>query len=239
MKRQLFPGLVILGLLLASAVIQAQNEKQKQELVLRSEIEATKGNSAKLKEYVKLMGIDDERTVTQFQKWMKQFPDSPSFPMALGEAYYNHELPEATPYLKKVARLSPKNPAVWTMLAIDAERWGDEDLSLEYQRKGVEADPTNAQRFYQYAYSFKKKDRVKWAEMLRSVPKKFPGDPSGASALSMLGYSQESNQDKIAVYEEMARLYKASDNIYAAVAISRLAQAYIEEGQIDKAIDLI
>lgn len=239
MKKRLFASLLITGLLLACYDIQAQdNEKSEKELSLRREIEATKGNSEKLKEYIKVMGVDNDATVRQFDLWMKQYPDSASFPFAIGEAYYSHESPKATPYLKKVSELTPFNSQVWTMLAIDAERWGENDLAREYNRKAAEADPNSARLAYTYAYSFKNVDKKKWEKLSMAVADKFPNDPNSAACMSMLAYGQEENKQKIAIYEELARRFKANDNIYAAVAFSRLIDSYIIEREFDKAISV-
>src|SRR5260221_7306557 len=81
MKKTAFSSLVIACLLLAYNNLHAQDDDRlKQELSLRHEIEETKGNSEKLKAYIKLMGVSNDTTLRQFSSWMKQYPDSASFP---------------------------------------------------------------------------------------------------------------------------------------------------------------
>src|SRR5688572_15239849 len=51
-------------------------------------IESRKDSVNALRAYLAAMGGTTDDAVAQFNTWMEKFPQSPSFPYVLGEAYY-------------------------------------------------------------------------------------------------------------------------------------------------------
>src|SRR5687767_8070008 len=51
-------------------------------------IESRQDSVNALRAYLAAMGGTTDEAVAQFNAWMKKFPQSPSFPYVLGEAYY-------------------------------------------------------------------------------------------------------------------------------------------------------
>jgi len=98
-------------------------------------VEANPDSLKTHEDYIYAMCINNPLLAAQYKAWMEKYPENVNFPLAIGTAYYDAEMPQAKEFLLKAAAMAPKNARVWSMLSIDAERWGQTDLSTEYMRK--------------------------------------------------------------------------------------------------------
>ncbi|MBS1566299.1 MAG: redoxin domain-containing protein, partial [Bacteroidetes bacterium] len=205
---------------------------------LKKIIESRPDSSLPIKQYLFVMGNTNDTAVAQLNAWMKQFPQAVTFPMSLGEAYYNEESPKAKPYLLKVVELQPKNAAVWQMLSIDAERWGNNNLSREYMGKAAEAAPNEPSYSFYHAMDYEHVDKVKWKSMLYDLAKRFPESERGAQGLYWLGFRTTDPAGKIKAFEDLRRLYSPEKFSWSSSGMSGLYDAYILQNQPEKAKEL-
>lgn len=157
--------------------------------------------------YIDAIGIDNPAIVVQYEKWMKKFPASATIPFALGNAYAEKESPKAKPYLLKAVAIDPKLAAAWSQLSIDADRWGDFDQGTEYMRKASEADPSDPNYAFYYAYFIKEKDEMLYRKLSLDVAKRFPDDERGAQSLFWLAADTKDVNYKMQVLELLKNSY--------------------------------
>jgi len=188
--------------------------------------------------YIYAMGINNPQLTDQYKVWMAKYPKNANFPLALGTAYYDAELPQAKDYLLKVAAMQPKNAEVWSMLSIDAFRWGQTDLSTEYMRKASEADPANADYACYYLMTFEDGDPVAYKQMVFDFVKRFPASERGAQALYWLGVRDTNINDKISYFEMLRKLYPPQKFNWSAYGMIELADVYLQTDP-NKALALI
>src|ERR1700743_3859721 len=100
----------------------------------RSALDTNLDNLEAHKTYIYAMGISNPLVVEQYKVFMKKYPENVNIPLAVGTVYYNAEMPQAKEFLLKVVEMQPQNAKVWSMLSSDADRWGQNDLSIEYMR---------------------------------------------------------------------------------------------------------
>lgn len=205
---------------------------------LKRVVELRPDSSMPVKQYLFVMGKNNDTAVAQINAWMKQFPRSAAIPAALGDIYYNEESPKATPYLKKVVELQPGNAKVWQMLSIDAERWGDNTASREYMGKAAAADPADPSYSFYYAMDFEHIDPAKWRSALYDLAKRFPNHERGAQGLYWLGYRTTDPVEKVKVFEQLRTLYPPNKFNWSESGMSALYDTYILQNQPAKAKEL-
>ncbi|HVX49210.1 MAG TPA: redoxin domain-containing protein [Chitinophagaceae bacterium] len=205
---------------------------------LRKVIVANTGSLLPLQQYLFLMGNNNDTAIAQLNEWITRYPKSVIFPYALGENYYNAESPKAKPYLLKVVALQPNNAEVYLMLSIDAERWGDNAGARAYMGKAATADTANPAYAFYYADSFRDIDTAEWHKKTWELVKRFPASERGAQGLYWLAQRSHSNKEKIAIGEQLKKLYPPDKFNWSASGMSNLFDVYIQEGMTDKAIAL-
>ena len=205
---------------------------------LKKIIAANPDSSLPLRQYVFLLGNDNDTVAAQFNAWMKQFPKSTAIPFALGEDYYEAESPKAKPYLLKVVELQPKNAKVWQMLSVDAERWGNEKAAHEYMGKAAAADPNDPSWSFYYAMDYEHIDPAKWRSSLYELAKKFPNHERGAQGLYWLATRSTDQAEKIKVYEQLRTLYPPQKFSWSGSGMSALYDCYLLQNQTAKAKEL-
>ncbi|SIO38381.1 TlpA family protein disulfide reductase [Chitinophaga niabensis] len=156
--------------------------------------------------YIKAAGLSTPVVVAQYEKWMKQFPRSAIVPYAIGKAYTNAEDAKAKPYLLKAVALNPSFTEAWGDLWADAQRWGDFSGGMEYLRKAMESDPSNAMYAFYYAHSFKQ-DHSKWETMIFDVVKRFPANERGAQGLYWLAVDSRDSAYKAKIFDTLKNRY--------------------------------
>ena len=182
------------------------------------------------KEYIKAAGDDprDPSIVAQYEKWSKKFPENANIPFGIATALYHHEFPEAKPWLEKAVAIDPKLAEAYFMLAIDAERWGDEAGAREYMGKASAAAPTDPSYAFYYAMDFEHVDGGKWRSMLYDLAKKFPAHERGAQGLYWLATRSTDEKEKVEVYEKLRQLYAPEKFNWSASGMSQLFDIYLE-----------
>ena len=106
---------------------------------------------------------------SQYRIWASIFPTIPAVHYAIGSAFYDHESPKATAYLKKVAELDSKNADALFKLSIDAERWGNSKAASDYMKLASEADPANPAYLFYYAANFRRTNLDFYRERSKSL----------------------------------------------------------------------
>lgn len=205
---------------------------------LKKIIERLPDSSLPVRQYLFVIGKDNEATVAQVDAWMKQFPRSVAIPYALGEKYYNAESPKATPYLKRVVELQPNNAKVWQMLSIDAERWGDEHAARGYMGKAAAAAPDDPSYAFYYAMDFEHADPARWRSAIYELAKRFPNSERGAQGLYWLAARSSDPAERIKVFEQLRTQYPPTKFSWSESGMSGLYDAYLLHGQAQKAREL-
>lgn len=228
-------ALTALLFLLATAAsfrTAAQNDKKETSVTaedlakLRAAVEADPNSVEAHEAYIKATGFtkwgaaEDPAFVKQYEEWMKKFPASAAVSYALGHAYAGKESPKAKPYLLKAVEIDPAFDKAYFDLWIDAERWGDFDLSREYLAKAKKAAPKNADYAFYYAGTFKNTDFKKYKKLSLKVAKNFPNTERGAQALYWLANRTQEPAAKVKYYEQQKRDFPADKFNWTASGMS-------------------
>jgi thiol-disulfide isomerase/thioredoxin len=187
--------------------------------------------------YIYKMGLDNPLLAAQYRQWIEKHPENVNFPLAIGTAYYDAEMPQAKEFLLKAAAMEPKNAKVWSMLSIDAYRWGQTGLSTEYMRKATQADPSNAGYACSYLMSFEDTD-PDYQQKVFDFVKRFPASEYGAKALYWLAERSKNRNDKINYFEALRKLYSPQKFNWSAAGMLDLADIYLQTDP-EKALALI
>lgn len=218
-KRFLVTALSLASLLVGTSNAMAQIAKTETAAAaedlstFKAAVEANPSSIEAHQAYIKATGFtkrdatENPELAKQYAAWMKQFPQNAIVPFALGEAYYQKELPSAKPYLLKALELDPKMAKAYFYLWIDAERWGDFAGGRDYLAKAIKADPTNPDYNFYYASSFSSVDPDKYRSLSLEVAKKFPASERGAQALYWLGARFTDTKERIGYYELLKNSY--------------------------------
>lgn len=174
----------------------------------------------------------------QYKKWGNQFPKISTVHYAAGSAFWDHESPKATPYLKRTVELDPKNADAFFKLSIDAERWGNSIEGNEYMRLASEADSSNPAYLFYYAANFRNTDLDFYRKKVEELVKKFPEHERAAQGLYWLGYETKGVENKIKVYEELRLKYPPEKFSWSESGMYGLFDQYLFSQQYDKAITL-
>ncbi len=177
------------------------DEKVLKELV--SKVEHNFDSLSFHKELIEGMGTNNPKLVSYYDKWIKANPNNANIPFALGEAYENEESPKAKSYLLKAVDINPKFTEAWGGLWIDAERWGDNKLALDYLKKAVDSDPSNPNYAFYYASSFSNIDTEKYKVLSQEVAQKFNTSERGAQALYWLAVRSAGNAYKESIFKQL------------------------------------
>lgn len=233
--------LVALGSLLLSAmtVVGQQSSKSHQIDSLRTVIARTKGDVNAINAYVKLLDINSDTLDRDMTKWMKQYPVAVSFPKIYGMNLQKIKSPKALNYLTKAAELDPEDVEILAALAIEANFQGNFVLANSYYGKAAALKPDDVDVQASYASSYKNIDHKLYVQKVNDVVDRFKNEERATALLSSFGYAAVDPNEKIATYERLRTLFDPQKNIYAAVAMFRLADLYVQKGEIDKVIPLV
>lgn len=221
MKNKLFISTLILSILVGgfSMIGYCQQEEKPAEPAdlakLRAAIQANPNDLSAHEAYLKASGFtkwgaaEDPEFIKQYQQWMQQFPQSATVAYALGHAYAGKESPKAKPYLLKAIEIDPKFDKAYFDLWIDAERWGDFNLSREYIAMAKKTAPKNADYAFYYANTFSDGNPAKYTKESLKVAKKFPNTERGAQALYWLANRTKDEKKKVKYYEMQKKQFPA------------------------------
>lgn len=195
---------------------------------LKEAVEAHPDSLSAHSAYIKAFDINNLALVVQYKKWIAKYPNNINFPFAIGEALWDRELPQAKEYLLKVVQMDPKNAKAWFYLSIDADRWGQQDLSKEYMHKASLADPSDAGYAFYYLNSMEDEAPAIYSQKVFDFTKRFPDSERGAQALYWLAERSVNKSDKIKYFEKLRELYPPAKFGWSADGMSSLWAAYIE-----------
>jgi len=178
--------------------------------------------------YIVAMGIISPVVAEQYKVLMEKSPQNVTIPLAFGITYFNAEMPQAKEYLLKAVTMNPKNTEVWTMLAEDAQRWGQLDSAVEYARKATLADPSNEEYAVSYLLYFRHGDLNSYKRKVFDFIKRFPANEYGAMLLFWLGADATNLNEKINYFEELRKLYPPQKSSWSAAGMTDLADIYLQ-----------
>jgi len=193
----------------------------------RAAVEANPDSLKAYKAYIYAMGLNNPLLGGQYQAWMKKHPKNVIIPLAFGTVYYSAEMPQAKEFLLKVVSMEPQNAEVWSMLSIDAYRWGRNDLSIEYMRKATLADPSNVDYACNYLMSFADSD-PNYSQKVFDFVKRFPASERGAQALYWLANGTQNRNTRVSYFEELRKLYPPQQFNWSSYGMILLADAYLQ-----------
>lgn len=172
-----------------------------------------------------------------YAAWEKQHPDSIGIQYAIGSRLYAEEDPRAKTYLLQVVAHDPSFARAWFMLAIDAERWGDEKGGSAYMLKASQAEPANPDYAFYHASGLDAVAPERWEAASRDVAKRFPTSERGAQALYWLGQKSHDDAKRIAVWEQARVDFPPAKFNWTVSSMSGLFDAYLRTAP-DKAVAL-
>ena len=190
------------------------------------------------KNFIYAMGLKNPLLINQYKEMTEKYPDKALIPLVFGTVYYNAEMPQAKVFLLKAAAMEPKNAEVWKMLSEDAALWGQNNLSVEYIKKAILADPSNVDYAYAYLVSFQNGNPEEYQQKVFDFVKRFPGDERGAAVLYWLGADGQNLANKINYLEELRKLYPPQKFSWSASGMILLTDAYLQT-DLEKALALI
>ena len=230
------PIALLLTISLTSTFAQSETVSPQERSKLRAAAERNPNDLEAQKAYLNtFVSADDAKT--EYEVWMKKYPKSAAIPQALGEKYGTYS-PKSGQYLLKAAELQPSNVALWQKLALDASLRGNYAKEQEYTLKAVEANPENLNLQWNYFRLFKEHDEGFWKQKTWEMAKKHPNDPASITALHIMGYDSGNLEERIEIWEGLRNMVPKEKIVSAQVAMSRLADAYIQAGQYAKAVEL-
>lgn len=174
----------------------------------------------------------------QYRIWASMFPSIPAVHYAIGSAFYDHESPKATAYLKKVLELDAKNADALFKLSIDAERWGNGKAASDYMKLASEADPANPAYLFYYAVNFRRTNLDFYREKVQELVKLFPAHERAAQGLYWLAYETKDRDSKIKIYEELRSKFPPEKFNWSESGMNGLFDQYLFSQQFNKANDL-
>jgi thiol-disulfide isomerase/thioredoxin/TolA-binding protein len=190
-------------------------------------VEANPDSLKAYEAYVYALGISSPGVEVQYNVLIKKYPKKAVIPLAFGTVYHNAEMPEARRYLLDASALEPNNARIWAMLASDAWIRGQNDLSAEYKKKAMLADPSN--EGYAAGYLMPSDDTaLDYTQKVLEFIKRFPASEYGASALYWLGENATNVNDKINYFEELRKLYPPQKFSWSAAGMTVLADVYLQ-----------
>jgi len=195
----------------------------------RSVVEAHPDSLGAYKAYIYAMGMLNPLLPNQYKAWVKKYPTNVTIPLAFGTVYYNAEMPQAKEYLLKAAAMEPENANIWFMLWGDGDRWGQNDLTIEYLRKATLANPSDAGYAFYYLRSFKDADPNGYKQKVFDFVKRFPASERGAQALYWLGEDATNLNDKINYFETLRKLYPPQKFNWSSYGMVELSDAYLQK----------
>ena len=190
------------------------------------------------KNYIYALNLDNPLLIPQYKAWMKKYPKNINIPLTIGTIYYRAEMSEAKEFLLQAAKIDPNNAQIWSMLSGDAFIRGQTDLSNEYIKKAMLADPSNAGYAFQYLFSFGNDNPDEYKQKVFDFVKRFPKDERGAQALYWLGEDAGDIHDKIDYFEKLRQLYPPKEFNWSSSGMIGLADAYLQTDP-EKALVLI
>lgn len=190
------------------------------------------------KTYIYAMGLINPLLVTQYKLWMKAYPENVNIPLTIGTVFYNAEMSEAKEFLVRAAEMEPQNAKIWLMLAEDANRRGENDLSTEYIRKATLADSSNAVYAISYLLSFLSNHPDDYEQKVFDFVKRFPGNELGALALYLLAERTGDIKARIDYLETLRKLYPPQQFKRSAAGMVALADSYLQT-DLEKATTFI
>jgi tetratricopeptide (TPR) repeat protein len=222
----------LIFLFLTSTIIGCANAQNKK-YEMPEAIKANPDNMEAHLAYLDTIESADE-VEDQYKQWIKEYPESSTIPLAIANKYGTYS-PKAKEYYLEAAERAPENGEIWSRLSLDASLRGDTAKELEYMEKAVSVDSDNLEFQQNYIGIYKRIDPKIYREKSLEFAQKYPEDPATHFVLHILGLETEDQQERIAIYEQIRRMFPKADN---PVPFTRLVNEYIKTGQYSKAIEL-
>jgi thiol-disulfide isomerase/thioredoxin len=188
--------------------------------------------------YIYAMGMKNPDLFTQYEIWMKKYPENINIPLSIGTVYNKAAMPGAEFFLLKAAAMDSLNAKVWAMLASDAHAGGRSDLETEYWRKATLVEPSNASYAYGYLKTFENDEPDAYKKKVFDFVQRFPTNEFGAHAMYRLAGHSPNLADEIHYLEVLRELYPPEKFTSTIPRLRRLADFYLQT-DTEKALLLI
>lgn len=164
-------------------------------------IESRKDSVHALRAYLAAMGGTTDDAVAQFNTWMKKFPESPSFPYVLGEAYYKkRERPRVIENWLKVLEMDRQFEKIDKRWPIVVKSDWDLDIAvtpntIDSLKRVIAANPDSLLPVRQYVFvaGYEEETTV---QQLEAWEKQFPRSSAIPLAMGLSLYNMESPKAK-------------------------------------------
>lgn len=188
-------------------------------------------------QYIFEASLDSPRVKKQYDLWMQQFPNAATIPFALGRAYANSERPEAGKYLLKTIALDSLNAEAWSLLSLDALTKGDHFNYSLYAHKASLIKPQNIDYAFNYAFSLRDIDTVKWRSAVLDFVDRHPKEKRGAQALYWLTEQTTDTATKLNLLERLYKQFPPKKYMWSSYSTELLYHIYLEQSP-EKALTL-
>ena len=164
-------------------------------------IESRSDSLHALRAYLAAMGGTTDEAVAQFNTWMKKFPQSPSFPFVLGEAYYKkRERMKVIEYWLKVLDMNRDFENIEKRWPIVVKSDWDIDIpvtsnTIDSLKRLIVAHPDSLLPVRQYVF-VAGDDEEATLQQLEAWEKQFPRSAAIPLAMGMKFYNVESPKAK-------------------------------------------
>ena len=193
----------LMACLLAAPALHAQNGDRQHTLdSLKAVIESRRDSLSALRKYIDVLGFPNDTVNTQFNDWMKQFPQSAAIPYILGEAWYRkRDSRKAITFLIKSAQLqSGKNDRLSQMIGVARDENWDVDVlrtanTVDSLKREVESHPDSSMPLKQYLFVMGKINDTAITQVNAWVMQ-FPQSAAIPLALGETYYNEESPKAK-------------------------------------------
>jgi thiol-disulfide isomerase/thioredoxin len=127
-----------------------------------------------------------------YLQWSKEHPEKAVYPCALGTIFQYRDPDRAQRYFEQAVKIDPKFGEAYDALALCAEVRGDLELSRDYHRRSVEAEPDNISLWRHYVGSWVTTDIDRGVATGLDMAKRFPDE-----AASIIGYLATRCRDEV------------------------------------------
>ena len=189
----------LMACLLAAPALHAQSGDRQHTLdSLKAVIESRQDSLSALRKYIDVLGFSNDTVNTQFNDWMKQFPQSAAIPYVLGEAWYKkRDSRKALTYLIKSAQLqNGKNERLSQMIGVARDEEWELDVprtanTIDSLKRVVERQPDSSMPAKQYLFVMGKSNDTAVAQ-INAWMKQFPRSAAIPAAIGDIYYNEES-----------------------------------------------
>lgn len=177
-----------------------------------------------------------EQAEKEYAKIIAKHPKSATLQIAIANKLGDFS-PKRQQYLLKAAEIDPSNIENWENLATDAAFKGNQEDEINYIEQAMKASPDNLDLKVRYVFLFSH-NPSEFSAKANSFIEQYPKSEQALLIFNIAGLELENNEEKIKLGERMLTLFPEEESMVFLVAVTRLVNIYIMEGQYDQAIEV-